>query len=110
MSERQFSPRATNASRSSEDRSDAATHINKAAKLLAQMEKDQKLKGALARAKGVFLVSDYGRAALDSFRQDNKFSLNADAALTLVTGSMGSSAKGSTSSSASSNRRDASRK
>jgi len=50
------------------------------------MEKDQTLEGALSRAKGVFVVPDYGRAV------------------------PGSSGKGSTSSSPSSNHRDASHK
>lgn len=120
-----------------EQSADAATHIAKASQVLQQMQRDQALAGVLNRAKGVFVVPDYGRAALgvgarggagvllvrrggawtnpafynmggisvglqagveagaiafvlndqkalNSFMQNNKFSLNGDAGLTLV--------------------------
>lgn len=115
----------------------AGEHLNKALQQVQQMEKDADLKKSMAQARGVFLVPDYGRAALGiggqggagillthekgkwtgpgfynfggisvglqggasagqiamllmsdkaikSFAQNNKFSLNADAGLTIV--------------------------
>lgn len=47
-----------------EDKHDAATHISKAAQTVKVMEKDPQLKKMLQQAKGVFIVPDYGRAAL----------------------------------------------
>lgn len=48
----------------SEDSRDAATHVRKAEALLRQMNTDPHARDLLSRAKGVFLVPDYGRAAL----------------------------------------------
>lgn len=128
---------AATASIDAESARDAITHVNKAVQVVQQMERDRELAAALRRAKGVFVVPDYGRAALgvgarggagvllvrrantwsdpsfynmggisaglqagveagsvafilndqkavDSFKQDNKFSLNADTGLTVV--------------------------
>jgi lipid-binding SYLF domain-containing protein len=122
---------------SNEDAKDASQQLNKAAKVVAQMKRDPKLKTALQQAEGIFIVPDYGRAALgvggrggkgvlfakqngkwsdpafytfggaslglqagaeagelalilnnekalDSFKQSNNWSLNADAGLTIV--------------------------
>ena len=120
-----------------ENSEDAIKHVNKSLEVVRMMNKDPKLKALLARSKGIFIVPDYGRAALGvgaqggagvllvhrngkwtgpgfynmggvslglqagvsagqiamvlmndkavkSFGQNNKFSLNADAGLTIV--------------------------
>lgn len=119
------------------ERQGAQGQVNEAIKVVQQMEKDAGIKQLLSKAQGVFVVPDYGRAALgvgarggegvvlvkhgstwsqpafyniggisggiqagveagsialimntqkavNSFRQDNNWSLNADAGLTLV--------------------------
>lgn len=48
----------------SEEMHDATTHVNKAIGVIHQMESDQKLAALLKDAKGVFVVPDYGKAAL----------------------------------------------
>lgn len=129
---------------------EAFTHVNKAVQVVRQMEGDRNLAALLNKSRGVFVVPDYGRAALgiggsggagvlmtrhggtwsapafynmggisaglqagveagaiafvlndqkalDAFMQGNKFSLNADAGLTLVNWSrqgMGSAGMG----------------
>lgn len=123
--------------RHQEEVRNANEHINKAIQVVRQMEQTQDMRAQLQRAKGVFIVPDYGRAALgvgarggagvllvrtgnswgnpafynmggisaglqagaeagsiafvlndqkamNAFMQNNKFSLNADAGLTLV--------------------------
>ncbi len=120
-----------------DDARDAVQHVNKALQVVRKMERDPQLKDLLKTAKGVFIVPDYGRAALgvgaqggagvllvhsngkwsgpafynlggislgvqagasagqiamllmddkalNSFGTNNKFSLNADAGLTIV--------------------------
>lgn len=122
---------------SSEDGTDAVMHVAKAIAVVRKMEGDPQINTLLREAKGVFIVPDYGRAALglggqggagvllvheggrwtgpgfynfgggsiglqagvaagqiamilmddkalNSFGTDNKFSLNADAGLTIV--------------------------
>ncbi len=129
---------------------DAMQQINESAQVLGQMERDAGMKKVLQQAKGVFVVPDYGRAALgvgarggegvllvkrngqwsdpafyniggvslglqagaeagaiamvlnnqkavDSFKKDNNWSLNADAGLTIINWSgkaQGSAGKG----------------
>jgi lipid-binding SYLF domain-containing protein len=129
-------PASTRTSR--DEARDASQHLDKAVKVLRQMESDTKLKQAMHEAKGVFIIPSYGQAALgvggeggpgvlfvrqgttwsdrpafyttggisvglqagaqggavafvlnndkalNSFKQDNKFSLSADAGLTVV--------------------------
>jgi len=124
-------------SQSTEERTDASKHLEKTAQVLQKMQQDRQLAALMKRSKAVFVVPDYGRAAvgvgarggagvllvrrgatwsdpafynmggisaglqagveagpialvlnnqkaLDAFKQDNKFSLNAGAGLTLV--------------------------
>lgn len=124
-------------SRNTEETRDAVDHVNKAVGVIRQMQATPDMRAQLQRARGVFIVPDYGRAALgigarggagvllvrhgdswsnpafynmgglsvgaqagaeagavafvlndqkalNSFMQNNKFSLNADAGLTLV--------------------------
>lgn len=133
----QSAPASPGAAASGENKSDAATHVAKAAQVLQLMQKDRDLAALLNRSKGVFVVPDYGRVALgvgarggagvllvrrggtwadpafynmggisaglqagaeagalafilndqkalNGFMQENRFSLNADAGLTLV--------------------------
>lgn len=47
-----------------EELQDANQHVNKAIEVVHQMQSDQKLAGLLKDAKGVFVVPDYGKAAL----------------------------------------------
>ncbi len=123
--------------RAGDEARDAVEHVNKALAVVRKMEADPKVNSLLKQAKGVFIVPDYGRAALgvggqggagvllvhesgkwsgpgfynfggasigaqagvsagqismilmddkalDSFARNNKFSLNADAGLTIV--------------------------
>lgn len=123
--------------RHQEEMKDAITHVNKAVRVVHQMQATPEMRALLQRSKGVFVVPDYGNAALgigarggagvllvrqgdtwsnptfynyggvsigpqvgaeagaiafvlndqkalNSFSQNNKFSLNADAGLTLV--------------------------
>lgn len=123
--------------RNQEEMKDALTHVNKAVQVVQQMQATPEMRALLQRSKGVFVVPDYGNAALgigarggagvllvrqgdtwshpafynyggvsigpqagaeagaiafvlndqkalNSFSQNNKFSLNADAGLTLV--------------------------
>ncbi|CAN7160358.1 lipid-binding SYLF domain-containing protein [Massilia sp. LjRoot122] len=123
--------------RNREEMRDATTHINKAIEVIGQMQATPDMRAQLQRARGVFVVPDYGQAALgvgarggagvllvkvgnswgnpafynfggvsaglqagveagaiafvlndqkamNSFMQNNKFALNADAGLTLV--------------------------
>lgn len=123
--------------RNMEETKDAVTHVNKAIGVVQQMQATPEMRSLLQRSKGVFVVPDYGNAALgigaqggagvllvrkgeswsspafynyggvsigpqagaeagaiafvlndqkalNSFMQNNKFSLNADAGLTLV--------------------------
>ncbi|HZX27614.1 MAG TPA: lipid-binding SYLF domain-containing protein, partial [Telluria sp.] len=128
---------STNKTRSGDEMSDAATHINRAVQVLHQMQTDGRLSSLLQKSKGVFIVPRLGGAALgvgarggagvllvrkgdswgdpafynmgtvsvgaqagveagpvafvlndqkafNAFMKDNKFSLNANAGLTLV--------------------------
>jgi lipid-binding SYLF domain-containing protein len=52
------------ASASAEQKHDAATHLKEAEQVVRQMTADPDLKGLMARAKGIFVVPTYGRAAL----------------------------------------------
>ena len=123
--------------RNREERQDAMTHVNKAIQVVQQMQATPEMRALLQRSKGVFVVPDYGNAALgigakggagvllvrngdtwsnpafynyggvsigaqagaeagaiafvlndqkamNSFMQNNKFSLNANAGLTVV--------------------------
>ena len=123
--------------RNKEERRDAIEHVNKAVQVVQQMQATPEMRSLLQRSKGVFVVPDYGTAALgvgarggagvllvrngdtwsnpafynfggvsigaqagaeagaiafvlndqkamNSFMQNNKFSLNADAGLTVV--------------------------
>jgi lipid-binding SYLF domain-containing protein len=47
-----------------EDKQDAHTHIAKAEQTVKKMEQDPQVRKMLQQAKGVFLIPDYGRAAL----------------------------------------------
>lgn len=47
-----------------EDKQDATTHIAKATQTVQKMEQDPQVKKMLQQAKGVFIIPDYGRAAL----------------------------------------------
>ncbi|MFC0254551.1 lipid-binding SYLF domain-containing protein [Massilia consociata] len=123
--------------RNKEEMKNATEHVNKAVQVVQQMQASQEMRSLLQRSKGVFVVPDYGGAALgvgarggagvllvrngntwsnpafynmgslsvglqagaeagaiafvlndqkalNSFMQNNKFALNADAGLTLV--------------------------
>ena len=47
-----------------EERQDAATHLDKAAQAVKAMRKDAQVDKLLQQAKGVFIIPQYGRAAL----------------------------------------------
>lgn len=146
------SGQAANSGSPNEDAKDAAQQLNKAATVVKQMNRNASVKSMLQQAQGVFIIPDYGRAALgvggrggegvlmvkqqngqwasspafyniggvslglqagveagelafilnnqkavDSFKQQNNWSLNADAGLTIVNWSpkaQGSAGKG----------------
>ena len=55
---------ATGANAAAEDQTDAQQLVNEAVGVVKQMEQDPQLKQAMAKAKGVYILPDFGRGAL----------------------------------------------